>query len=581
MTVMNKYIINLLLTGALMGSMTSCLDEVYPTSKATQEQVNKADKEGLSNAVCAYMTNYSTSYVYDIGFAGFGIWRDKMTADVPVYNTGYDYFSFPGYCLWLGGGWELQYLIWYRYYYLIQKANLVLLASDVENDPHDGVYAANALAYRANAYLEMAQWYEFRPTHMGNLDQEAQNLGIMGLTVPIVTETTTEMEARNNPRAPFYKMYRFILDDLDRAEQYMTGQTPLPSATMAGLGVIYGLKARAWLYLGTRFALHSDDLNTALSHENDSDISFAPFGVSTPQQCFEKAADYARKAINQGYTPLTESQWFDPQTGFNTVNNSWLWAIVISPDNGLAKDRVWTSFVSFMSPEANYGLASLSYQGYNMIDARLFSSIPDADWRKTTWIAPSDQGNEKAFNSKYARGTSMSYNEWREYASYSGFKFHPNGGDRNTSANGNAVSIPLMRVEEMYLIEAEAVGRTSGEAAGRALLESFVNTHRYSNGSYKSNGVGLEGFINDVFTQKRIEFWGEGLILWDYRRLEKEMTRGYVGTNFPELYRFNSQPNAVAPWSTLSLPQLERDYNPAVILNPDPSSGSNYTLWEE
>lgn len=578
---MNKYIINLLLTGVVMGSMTSCLDEVFPTSTATQEQVNKADKSGLSNAVSAYMTTYDMNYVYDIGFAGFGIWRDKMTADMPVANTAYDYFSYPGSCLWLGGTWELQYLIWLRYYSLIQKANLVILAADPENDPTDGVYAANALAYRANAYLEMAQWYEYRPTYMGNLDQEAASLGIMGLTVPIVTEKTTESESRNNPRAPFYEMYRFILDDLDKAEKYMDGQTPLPSATNAGLGVIYGLKARTWLYLGSRFANHSDDLGSMLAHEDDADIPFAKLGISTPQQCFEKAADYARRAISQGYTPLTESQWFDPQTGFNSVNSSWLWAIIISPNDGLAKELVYSSFVSFMSPEATYGVACSTYSSYNMIDARLFSNIPDADWRKTTWIAPADQGKESAFNTKYARGTSMSYNEWRAYSAYCGFKFHPNAGDRTTSTSGNAVSIPLMRVEEMYLIEAEATGRAYGEAAGRALLENFMNSYRYSDGSYKSTGAGLDGFINDVFTQKRIEFWGEGLILWDYRRLEKEMTRGYSGTNFPELYRFNSQPNAVAPWSTLSLPKMEQDYNPAVILNPDPSSGSNYTLWEE
>ena len=578
---MNRYITNLLVAGAVLGFMTSCLDEVTPTNMATQGQVNKADKVGLSNAVGAYMTTYNSDFVYDIGFAGFGIWRDRMTADLPVNNTGYDYFSYPGFCTWLGGGWQLQYTIWQRYYYLIQKANLVLLASDVESDPADGVYAANALAYRANAYLEMAQWYEYRPTYMGNLDQEAENLGIMGLTVPIVTETTTEAESRNNPRVPFYKIYRFILDDLDRAEQYMDGQTPLASVSNAGLGVIYGLKARTWLYLGTRFALHNDDLDSALSHEDDTDIPFAKLGISTSKDCFAKAAEYARKAINQGYTPLSENQWFDPQSGFNSVNNAWLWAIIISPDNGLAKELTYSSFVSFMSPEATYGVSDSQYGSYNMIDARLFSSIPDADWRKTTWIAPADKGNEKAFNTKYARGTSMSYNEWSDYNAYCGFKFHPNGGDRNTSTNGNAVSIPLMRVEEMYLIEAEAVGRANGEGAGRALLESFVNTYRYSDGSYKSTGAGLEGFINDVFTQKRIEFWGEGLILWDYRRLEKAMTRGYAGTNFPALYRFNSQPNAVAPWSTLSIPQLERDFNPAVILNPDPSQGTNYTVWEE
>ena len=90
---MNKYITNLLVAGAVVGSMTSCLDEVTPTNMATQGQVNKADKEGLSNAVGAYMTQYNSDFVYDIGFAGFGIWRDKMTADLPVNSTAYDYFS--------------------------------------------------------------------------------------------------------------------------------------------------------------------------------------------------------------------------------------------------------------------------------------------------------------------------------------------------------------------------------------------------------------------------------------------------------------------------------------------------------
>ena len=120
----------------------------------------------------------------------------------------------------------------------------------------------------------------------------------------------------------------------------MDGQTPLASVSNAGLGVIYGLKARTWLYLGTRFALHTDDLDSALSHEGDTDIPFAKFGISTSKECFAKAAEYARKAINQGYTPLSENQWFDPQSGFNSVNNAWLWAIIISPDNGLAIHRL-------------------------------------------------------------------------------------------------------------------------------------------------------------------------------------------------------------------------------------------------
>ncbi len=293
------------------------------------------------------------------------------------------------------------------------------------------------------------------------------------------------------------------------------------------------------------------------------------------------AATYARLAINQGYSPVTETQWFDPTTGFNSVNAAWMWAIIITTDNELATSYTWQSFVSYMCPEATYGVASSDYNAYRMIDVNLFKEIPDADWRKTTWIAPGDVADENAFNTKYARGTSMGFNEWKNYNAYCGMKFHPNGGDRNASTTGNAVSIPLMRVEEMYFIEAEATGRAYGDAAGRQLLETFMNTYRYKDGSYKSTGAGLNGFIDDVFTQKRIEFWGEGLILWDYRRLERQILRGYTGTNWPTLYRYNSLPNAVAPWTTMCLPELERDYNSAILLNPDPSHGPYYSLWEE
>ena len=577
---MNKHIKYMMLALAVAPALTSCLDEFTPTNGVTQDQVNNADKSGLSSAVSAYMTYVYGIYTYDIGMAACGIYRDAMTCDFPIYDPAYDYYSYVGLTTTLGSTYASQYFFWERYYALIQKTNLVIAAINDDNE-EDYVYAADALAYRASTYLDMARWYEYQNTGISALDQEAEAAGVIGLTVPIVTEKTTEAEARNNPRAPFYKMYRFILDDLNRAETYMKGQTALASKSEADLGVIYGLKARLWLYLGTRFDLHPQDLATAISHENDNDIPYTQFGVSDAKECFMNAATYARLAINQGYSPVTETQWFDPTTGFNSVNAAWMWAIIITTDNELATSYTWQSFVSYMCPEATYGVASSDYNAYRMIDVNLFKEIPDADWRKTTWIAPGDVADENAFNTKYARGTSMGFNEWKNYNAYCGMKFHPNGGDRNASTTGNAVSIPLMRVEEMYFIEAEATGRAYGDAAGRQLLETFMNTYRYKDGSYKSTGAGLYGFIDDVFTQKRIEFWGEGLILWDYRRLERQILRGYTGTNWPTLYRYNSLPNAVAPWTTMCLPELERDYNSAILLNPDPSHGPYYSHWEE
>lgn len=571
----------LLISGlAVLPLLTSCLKEYTPTEFATQKQVEAADKSGLSNAMAAYMNAYSTDYYYDIGFPGLGLWRDFMTADAPIHSNGYDYFSYVGSTSWLGSTYASCYVFWERYYGLVKKANLVLEAVNPENE-EDHVYAGNAHAYRAHAYFEMAQWYEYRHTDIAAFDQQAASSKIEGLTVPIVTETTTEDESRHNPRAPFYKMYRFILDDLLNGEKYLEGKTVEGGKTNADIAVIYGLSARFWLYLGTRFTLHEEDLQTMLSHENDADIPFSKLGINTARDCFAKAAEYARKAINRSGAPLTETQWFDPKTGFNSVNNAWLWAVIISTNDGLATDLTWQSFPSFMSPEASYGISTPDYGGYRMIDARLFGQIPNADWRKTTWIAPEDVANEDAFNTKYARGTSLGYSDWSLFEGYTAFKFHPASGDGATSTVGNAISIPLMRVEEMYFIEAEATGRASGDAAGRQLLESFMNTYRYKDGSYVSRSAGIEGFINDLLTQKRIEFWGEGIILWDFRRLEKAITRGYPGTNWPDTYRYNSMPNAVAPWSTLCIPEAELNYNLDVLPNPDPSHASYYGLWTE
>lgn len=578
---MNKNIKYSLFLALATPLFTSCLQEYLPTNGVTQEQVDEGDKTSLADAVPAYLNTYSENDAYDIGFAGFNIWRDSSTADMPVYDPTYSYYSYVQTCSWLGSNWALQQTIWLRYYALIQKANLVLQAVNPDEYPDDITPAGRAYAFRANAYMELGQWYEYKRTGIAGFDNKAEADGIIGMTVPIVTEKTTEIESRNNPRVPYYKLYRFVLSDLNAAEKCFHA-TPEPTSKInPGLGVTYGLQARLWLLLGTRFELHPEELSTTLAHEDDQDIPFDKLGISSAKDCFVKAAEYARKAINTGYSPLSETQWFDPKNGFNTVNNAWMWANVITTNDGLASNLVWQSWVSYMAPEAAYGTACTDYNGYRMIDARLFSQISDSDWRKTTWIAPEDVADPNAFNTKYARGLSIGYDTWKGFQAYAGFKFHPANGECTTSTVGNAVSIPMMRVEEMYLIEAEAIGRSAGEAAGRALLESFMNSFRTTDGSYKSTGSGIDGFINDLFTQKRIEFWGEGLILWDYKRLEKAIVRGYPGTNFPEQHRYNSLPNYVAPWSTLCIPVSEQNFNPAVILNPDPSHEGFYDLWTE
>ncbi len=552
-------------------SMTSCLEETFPTSSAVESQV-ASDLQGIANGMPAYFNSYSTSSSYDYGDCGWPCLmmnRDAMLADMPVYQIGYDYFMYFAEQDYLGD-WLLQSLIWYRYYYLINKADLVLSAAATTDASGNEEYIGDAYNFRAYAYTELAATYEYRKTNTA-LDSYADENEIWDLTVPIVTEQTTEDEGRNNPRAPFYKMYRFIMNDLNRAEEYLANvKEATAGKTHTCLGVTYGLKARLWLTLATRFQNHSDDLAKQVAAENDYE-EYDKLGITTALECYKNAEKYARMAINLGYTPTTKSQWFDPKTGFNTPNQSWMWCITIASSDALTS-LDWRSFMSYISPEALWGVASYTYKAYRMIDANLYKSIQSDDWRKNTWIAPGDAADETAYTSKYASGTNLTYDQWSNYTDYTGFKFHPAGGDCVTSSNGIAVSIPLMRIEEMYFIEAEAKVYTEGAAAGVAALTSFMNTYRTDNAGYTCNETEIHTVIEEIFNQKRIEFWGEGIVYFDYRRLEHSIKRKYSGTNHAELYQVNSYDGYTAPYTIYYIPESERNLNPACVLNPDPSS---------
>lgn len=563
--------------------MTGCLEEAFPESNdQTADQIKNADKAALASAIPAYFLTYSSDYYYDSGFASLGLWRDAMTADLPVYDREYDYFTWFNEQLYLGN-YELQTLYWRRYYYLLQKCNSVISVCNPDPQSEDAPYLGMALTYRAWVYADLIRTYEFKSTGVERLDQFAETNGLYGITVPLVTENTTETEARNLPRAPFQQMYRFIMNDLNRAEKLLENTLTVSAKNMVSRGVVYGMKARLWLEMGSRFDNHAEDLSIQISAENNEEYATLDrLDITSANDCFANAATYARKAINEGlYTPLTQTQWYDPINGFNTPVNSWMLCMIINSNNGLAKSMTWQSMVSYLAPEATYGVSHYTYGAYRMIDARLFSEMDKNDWRRDTWIDPNDVANESAFNAKYSKVTSMEYSEWKKYAAYAGFKFHPAQGAASVSTTGNAISIPLMRIEEMYLIEAEALAHAQGPGAGKQALETFMNTYRMKEGSnYICKDSSLDGVVDAVFRQKRIELWGEGLILWDYRRLEKAIERGYPGTNHVASFRYNSYPNKVAPWTTFYIPDRVNQLNPACKLNPDPSNAIT-TLWKE
>lgn len=565
---MNKNIKKLLLMVMLAAPclLTSCLDEEMPTGYASGEQVQKSSDalDKLLNGLTVSLVEYdsygsNSTSSNDWGYPCQMVIRDVMCEDFLTAGD-YDYFSY------ISDGTSLAYFPIYTYYYyykLINSANSIIsTAGGVGTETYKS-YVGVGLAFRAMCYLDLARMFEYKETGYAELDAKASE--VWGLTVPIVTDSTSLKGSRDNARAPFYKMYRFINNDLNNAETLLQGYTR-SRINLPDQSVVYGLKARFWLELATRFEKSAADLATQLQHESDAD-GYAALGISSASDCYLKAAEYAQKAM-AGYSFTSRSDWYNATTGFNTSTNAWIWAAKQSDKDNI--NSFYYTWMGTMNSESNFALAH--YGTYRCIGAQLFSEIPAADWRKRSWVSPNDSVRKPA--KEWGSDTYCTVLDSASLAGvqeYANLKFHTGSGNVDDYQVSLLCDIPMMRAEEMEYIYIEAVAHTQGVAAAAALLTSWTNGNRYTGGSYKCASTTMEAFTEELIRQKRIELWGEGLVYFDYKRLALPVKRSYKTSNFVSAQQLNTKDGYVAPWMNYYVPEYENAYNPAVVLNPDPS----------
>ena len=117
-----------------------------------------------------------------------------------------------------------------------------------------------------------------------------------------------------------------------------------------------------------------------------------------------------------------------------------------------------------------------------------------------------------------------------------------------------------------------------GDNIGRnRLLRHFVdslysrNEIELNRGNFRVKGDTVDIYLayDDVIV--RIEFWGEGIVMFDMKRLDMSTRRGYVGTNSPASYRLNTEGRA--PYWNFVISRGETQNNPVIATqnNPDPS----------
>lgn len=531
---------------ALLLGATSCIQEIDPqTSYVTKDQAAAAPGAynnyvnaitGAMNGNSSYNTNSTTPY--DFGYTAFFIERDIMGQDIVVpFITGSEWFTSWYTASGLVNETGYSSIPWVVYYKWISNCNTVLSLAGEEPAPEQLAGVGIAHAMRAMYYLDLGQVFS----------SETYAKNSSALTVPIVLETSTSEELAANPRVSWDALMDQIFSDLDAAETELANYNR-PDKTTPDVSVVYGLKARAYLLKGD----------------------------------WQNAKTYAQKAM-AGYSILEGSELTDKATGFNTPNHAWMFCCTYKPaDYHMIVNDVDTGWGSQMINEgAGHGCGySANYVGAKRIDKHLFETIPATDIRKMHWVdfeiddlGSVDEINEAllAYTGKTADGrVALAWEGW--YAPTVGgtpVKFRPKDADYDNQYNGFLVSIPLMRVEEMKLIEAEAAGRLN-EGEGVNLLTQFALSRdpQYTYGSHEQDnnyGGGLNAFMREIHWQRRVELWGEGFATFDAKRLGTDMIRNYPGTNHCENYRWNSTGNP--SWFNQLIPASEKNYNEAIEQN--------------
>jgi starch-binding outer membrane protein, SusD/RagB family len=560
--------------GATALSITSCIQETFPSSSVVPEQLNKssASLEYMANSLPAFMLTWDTygssSNTMDWGYACQMYMREVCGEDFPMADNGYNYW------IYLENAIALRYMYYYPYYYyyaFIKNANnLISKARSMSPETNETVrhYLGIGLGYRAMLYLDQSRLFEYRNTGVTAMDKDAENKKVIGVTVPIVTELTTTQELTNNPCAPFYTMYRFIMNDLNNAEEALEGYARSHKAFM-DKSVIYGLKTRLWLEIATRCEKNGKDLEALIAADSNED-GYGTLGIKTAVDCYAKVAEYARLAYTSGgYTPLTREQWTNYETGFNTAQPSWMFGTLVTTKEQINK-TYWNTFLGYMASEADWGMTQESYMGYRCISSGLYNQIPESDWRRNSWVSPDDAGGS-VIPAKYNANPDLTVKKWSQIPAYANLKFRPGSGSLDVLETGLIASLPLMRVEEMYFDYFEAIAHTEGVGAAAVALQDFINTYRYTDGSYTCTASDMDSFIEELMVQRRIEFWGEGINFFDYKRLGMAVTRRYDGSNYEADYQLNSFEGYVAPWMNYMIPETEQDRNVAVVIAPNPS----------
>ena len=232
------------------------------------------------------------------------------------------------------------------------------------------------------------------------------------------------------------------------------------------------------------------------------------------------------------YSMTTTSQLAFPGSGsgFNDVNTpSWMWGYDITVDMGHQLINWWG--------QVDYYTYSYQWAGdRKTIDTNLLGLIPVNDVRRSQF-GTSGTSNRMPINKFYAPDRVV-------------------GGQQIITTD-----YIFMRVDEFYLLSAEAAAKSGDETSAKNRLKELLASRLGGSANADAYVDPLSGanLRQAIYNQTRIEFWGEGKSYLAMKRNQATVTRG---TN--HVFRANQSFIFDADEMSFQIPQSELDNNGSI-----------------
>lgn len=260
-----------------------------------------------------------------------------------------------------------------------------------------------------------------------------------------------------------------------------------PTSEGKGRGTVQGVYDQIIADLTEAEALLAGKSRLHISHIDQQTVQGIRARVALIMEDWANAAKYANLA-RQGFEPMSDAQY--TTSGFNTLSNpEWLWGLEVNVEQA----TIYASFYSHMDA-ASGGYSTLGTQ--KKITKALYDQMSDTDVRKDNFVSPEADDLSA---------------DWPPY-NQTKFKLRTPG--------NWASDYLLMRASEMYLIEAEALAHTGGNAI--AVLEELVQAR---DAEYSAAGLSGAALLDEIALQRKIELWGEGVSLFDVKRSGEGLNR--------------------------------------------------------